>query len=228
MGKEQVRMRWGLRRPLAEKSWQLEDHLGRAQGLSPQEAGRALAVPLARCQRQGSSRGMVQAPLPRGRPGEEALRGGEGGQGEVDRVDVHPLCRSKPSALCPPGCYPRCPKHRPIYDEELKACVTRDQCGCYIDNTHYTPGTPVPTGHICHTWYLSSRHRVLGRSAHTHRHARPFTRTHMAGGGGGPCCLCTSPRPCSAHTGSPGGVPSQPLGQRHPEAAGLSWGVGGG
>lgn len=209
MGKEQVRMRWGLRRPLAEKSWELEDHLGRAQGPCPPG-------------------GWAGPGCPRGRPGKEGLRGGEGRQGEVDGVDVHPLRRSKPSALCPPGCYPRCPKLRPIYDEELKACVTRDQCGCYIDNTHYSPGTSVPAGHICHAWYLSSRHRGPGRSAHTHRHARPLTRTHTAGGRRGPCCLCTSPRPCSAHTGSPGGVPSRPLRQRHPEAAGLSWGVGGG
>ncbi|XP_045021817.1 mucin-2 [Bubalus bubalis] len=59
------------------------------------------------------------------------------------------------------GCYPRCPKHRPIYDEELKACVTRDQCGCYIDNTHYTPGTPVPTGHICHTCMCTKSSKVV-------------------------------------------------------------------
>ena len=124
---------------------------------------------------------MVQAPLPRGRPGEEGLRGGEGRQGEVDGVDVHPLRRSKPSALCPPGCYPRCPKLRPIYDEELKACVTRDQCGCYIDNTHYSPGTSVPAGHICHAWYLSSRHRGPGEvGAHTQT-CTP-TNTHAHGG----------------------------------------------
>ncbi|XP_017898256.1 PREDICTED: mucin-2-like [Capra hircus] len=76
------------------------------------------------------------------------------------------------------GCYPRCPKHSPIYDEELKACVTRDKCGCYVGNTHYAPGTPVPTGQACHA--------------------------------------------------CPGGVLSRPLGQRRPEASGLSWGVGGG
>lgn len=150
------------------------------------------------------------------------------GAGRAGVVGVDPPCPPEPSALCPPGCYPRCPKHSPIYDEELKACVTRDKCGCYVGNTHYAPGTPVPTGQACHAWYLSSRHRGPGRPAHTHRHARASTRTHTVGGEGGPCCLCTSPRPCSAHTGSPGGVLSRPLGQRRPEASGLSWGVGGG
>lgn len=104
----------------------------------------------------------------------------------MDAVGVDPPCPSEPSALCPPGCYPRCPKHRPIYDEELKACVTRDKCGCYVGNTHYAPGTPVPTGQICHAWYLSSRHRGPGRPARTHRHAHASTRTHTAGGEGWP------------------------------------------
>ncbi|KAF4010045.1 hypothetical protein G4228_001257 [Cervus hanglu yarkandensis] len=59
------------------------------------------------------------------------------------------------------GCYPRCPKHSPIYDEELKACVTRDQCGCYINNTRYTPGTSVPTGHICHSCMCTDSSTVV-------------------------------------------------------------------
>uniref|UniRef100_A0A4W2DMF2 Mucin 2, oligomeric mucus/gel-forming n=1 Tax=Bos indicus x Bos taurus TaxID=30522 RepID=A0A4W2DMF2_BOBOX len=61
------------------------------------------------------------------------------------------------------GCYPRCPKLRPIYDEELKACVTRDQCGCYIDNTHYSPGTSVPAGHICHACVCTKSSKVVCR-----------------------------------------------------------------
>ncbi|KAB0401065.1 hypothetical protein E2I00_019528, partial [Balaenoptera physalus] len=56
-----------------------------------------------------------------------------------------------------PRCYPRCPKESPIYNEDLKKCVTRDQCGCYIGDIHYPPGTSVPTEQICHSWYLSSR-----------------------------------------------------------------------
>nr|CAI9704871.1 unnamed protein product [Rangifer tarandus platyrhynchus] len=59
------------------------------------------------------------------------------------------------------GCYPRCPRHSPIYDEELKACVTRDQCGCYINNTRYTPGTSVPTGHICHSCMCTDSSTVV-------------------------------------------------------------------
>nr|6TM2_C Chain C, Mucin-2 [Homo sapiens]6TM2_D Chain D, Mucin-2 [Homo sapiens] len=35
------------------------------------------------------------------------------------------------------GCYPRCPKDRPIYEEDLKKCVTADKCGCYVEDTHY-------------------------------------------------------------------------------------------
>lgn len=132
--------------------------------------------------------GWSRPPFSEGVLEKRTSRGGEGGQGEVDGVDVGPPCRSKPSTLCSPGCYPRCPKHSPIYDEELKACVTRDQCGCYINNTRYTPGTSVPTGHICHSWYLSSRLRGPGRLARTHT----CMRIHAPGEGrGGPCCLCT-------------------------------------
>ncbi|KAI4530278.1 hypothetical protein MG293_020134 [Ovis ammon polii] len=61
------------------------------------------------------------------------------------------------------GCYPRCPKHSPIYDEELKACVTRDKCGCYVGNTHYAPGTPVPTGQTCHSCVCTDSSEVVCR-----------------------------------------------------------------
>lgn len=47
------------------------------------------------------------------------------------------------------GCYPRCPEDRPIYDEDLKKCVTGDKCGCYIEDTRYPPGGSVPTDEIC-------------------------------------------------------------------------------
>ncbi|EDL18120.1 mCG142255, isoform CRA_a [Mus musculus] len=46
-------------------------------------------------------------------------------------------------------CYPRCPEDRPIYDEDLKKCVTGDKCGCYIEDTRYPPGGSVPTDEIC-------------------------------------------------------------------------------
>lgn len=73
---------------------------------------------------------------------------------------------SQPHALCPPGCYPRCPKDRPIYDEDGKKCVTADKCGCYIEDTHYPPGVSVPTEEICKSWYLSPRGRGPGGAAH--------------------------------------------------------------
>uniref|UniRef100_A0A8C9PV60 Mucin-2 n=1 Tax=Spermophilus dauricus TaxID=99837 RepID=A0A8C9PV60_SPEDA len=47
------------------------------------------------------------------------------------------------------GCYPRCPTDRPIYDEDLKKCVTGDKCGCYVGDTRYPPGAQVPTKDIC-------------------------------------------------------------------------------
>ncbi|XP_068049995.1 mucin-2 [Anomalospiza imberbis] len=48
------------------------------------------------------------------------------------------------------GCYPRCPKDKPIYNEETKQCVTEDQCGCYLeDGTHVPPGQEVPTKENC-------------------------------------------------------------------------------
>ncbi|XP_050830873.1 mucin-2 [Serinus canaria] len=48
------------------------------------------------------------------------------------------------------GCYPRCPKDKPIYNEETKQCVTEDQCGCYLeDGTHVPPGEEVLTKENC-------------------------------------------------------------------------------
>ena len=73
-----------------------------------------------------------------------------------------PPWRSKPCALCLPGCYPRCPKDRPIYDEDRKKCVTADQCGCYVEDTHYPPGASVPSDEDCQSWYLSSPCREPG------------------------------------------------------------------
>nr|XP_023510581.1 mucin-2 [Equus caballus] len=59
------------------------------------------------------------------------------------------------------GCYPRCPKHRPIYDEDLKKCVRRDQCGCYIEDTRYPPGASVPTDDICQSCMCSKSSKVI-------------------------------------------------------------------
>ncbi|XP_070344624.1 mucin-2-like isoform X1 [Equus asinus] len=59
------------------------------------------------------------------------------------------------------GCYPRCPKHRPIYDEDLKKCVRRDECGCYIEDTHYLPGASVPTDDICQSCMCTDSSQVI-------------------------------------------------------------------
>lgn len=87
-----------------------------------------------------------------------------------------PPQRSKPRALCPSGCYPQCPKGRPIYDEDLKQCVRADKCGCYVGDTRYPPGGSVPTDKDCQSWYLSSRAGPGG--GQTHVYARAHTRTH--------------------------------------------------
>ncbi|XP_017664934.1 PREDICTED: mucin-2 [Lepidothrix coronata] len=47
------------------------------------------------------------------------------------------------------GCYPRCPKDKPIYNEETKECVPEDQCWCYIDGIQVPPGHEIPTEENC-------------------------------------------------------------------------------
>ncbi|XP_049676656.1 mucin-2 isoform X2 [Accipiter gentilis] len=47
------------------------------------------------------------------------------------------------------GCYPRCPKDKPVYNEETKECVPEDQCWCYINGTHVPPGSEIPTEENC-------------------------------------------------------------------------------
>ncbi|KAK2536635.1 hypothetical protein Q9233_003050 [Columba guinea] len=47
------------------------------------------------------------------------------------------------------GCYPRCPKDKPVYNEETKECVPEDQCGCYFNGTHVPTWTEVPTEETC-------------------------------------------------------------------------------
>ncbi|XP_072288263.1 mucin-2-like, partial [Pyxicephalus adspersus] len=49
------------------------------------------------------------------------------------------------------GCYPTCPEDRPIFDESKKICVTPEECGCYINKTHYENGEIVPSYKNCHT-----------------------------------------------------------------------------
>ncbi|XP_006893416.1 PREDICTED: mucin-2-like [Elephantulus edwardii] len=59
------------------------------------------------------------------------------------------------------GCYPRCPKDRPIYDEELKKCVTGDQCGCYIEDNHFRPGETVPSEDICQSCVCTNTSEII-------------------------------------------------------------------
>ncbi|XP_032975634.1 mucin-2 [Rhinolophus ferrumequinum] len=47
------------------------------------------------------------------------------------------------------GCYPRCPADRPIYNEDLKKCVTSNECGCYHEGILYPPGASVPPRNEC-------------------------------------------------------------------------------
>ncbi|KAB1251549.1 Mucin-2 [Camelus dromedarius] len=51
---------------------------------------------------------------------------------------------------CATRLLPRCPKNRPIYDEDLKKCVRGDECGCYIEDTRYDRECP------CHGEALQS------------------------------------------------------------------------
>ncbi|XP_035317018.1 mucin-2 isoform X1 [Cricetulus griseus] len=59
------------------------------------------------------------------------------------------------------GCYPRCPKDRPIYDEDQKRCVTEDKCGCYIGDTHYPPNSSVPTEEICKSCICTNTSEIM-------------------------------------------------------------------
>ncbi|XP_040320141.1 mucin-2 [Herpailurus yagouaroundi] len=61
------------------------------------------------------------------------------------------------------GCYPRCPKDRPIYDEDKKKCVTADQCGCYVEDTRYPPGASVPSDKDCQSCMCTNSSEVVCR-----------------------------------------------------------------
>uniref|UniRef100_A0A8C4YCS7 Mucin 2, oligomeric mucus/gel-forming n=1 Tax=Gopherus evgoodei TaxID=1825980 RepID=A0A8C4YCS7_9SAUR len=47
------------------------------------------------------------------------------------------------------GCYPRCPKEKPIFDEDFKECVTEVECGCIVNGIRYETGSRVPTEDDC-------------------------------------------------------------------------------
>ncbi|XP_044125176.1 LOW QUALITY PROTEIN: mucin-2-like [Bufo gargarizans] len=58
------------------------------------------------------------------------------------------------------GCYPSCPQDRPIFDESNRICVTKEDCGCYINNTHYDKDNPVPTTIPCTSCVCTSESKV--------------------------------------------------------------------
>uniref|UniRef100_A0A8D0TL85 Mucin-2 n=1 Tax=Sus scrofa TaxID=9823 RepID=A0A8D0TL85_PIG len=59
------------------------------------------------------------------------------------------------------GCYPRCPKNRPIFDEDRKKCVPADKCGCYLEDIHYPPGASVPPEHDCQACLCTASSQVV-------------------------------------------------------------------
>ncbi|XP_044125177.1 mucin-2-like [Bufo gargarizans] len=58
------------------------------------------------------------------------------------------------------GCYPTCPKDKPIFDEANKKCVTKEQCGCYVNEVHYKSGIEVPHYMNCHKCVCSSNGNI--------------------------------------------------------------------
>ncbi|XP_040264809.1 mucin-5AC-like [Bufo bufo] len=48
------------------------------------------------------------------------------------------------------GCYPKCPKERPFFDEDIMKCVAQANCGCYDDDgKRYSVGDMVPSYKNC-------------------------------------------------------------------------------
>ncbi|KAM8939219.1 mucin-2 [Pelodytes ibericus] len=58
------------------------------------------------------------------------------------------------------GCYPTCPPEKPIYDESKKICVTKEECGCYVNDSHYEIGENVPSDENCHSCECTSNGTV--------------------------------------------------------------------
>ncbi|XP_075692869.1 mucin-2-like [Rhinoderma darwinii] len=58
------------------------------------------------------------------------------------------------------GCYPTCPKDKPIFDEANKKCVTKEECGCYYNDVHYKSGAEVPHYMKCHKCVCSSNENI--------------------------------------------------------------------
>lgn len=51
------------------------------------------------------------------------------------------------------GCYPKCPKDKPIFDEQNQVCVKECIPTCYVNGIEYKPQENIPTDKSCHEWY---------------------------------------------------------------------------
>uniref|UniRef100_A0A669BBI9 VWFD domain-containing protein n=1 Tax=Oreochromis niloticus TaxID=8128 RepID=A0A669BBI9_ORENI len=60
------------------------------------------------------------------------------------------------------GCYPRCPKEKPYYDENTGDCTTLRNCSCYFNDTNVRPGQVVKINSFeCETTLLSTTTPVI-------------------------------------------------------------------
>ncbi|MEE6498620.1 hypothetical protein FKM82_003189 [Ascaphus truei] len=58
------------------------------------------------------------------------------------------------------GCYPKCPKDRPFFDEDIMQCVAQAQCGCYDDDgKRYNLGEMVPSYRNCESCICTKKGR---------------------------------------------------------------------
>ncbi|KAG8438110.1 hypothetical protein GDO86_008702 [Hymenochirus boettgeri] len=67
-------------------------------------------------------------------------------------------CMNKLPAL--EGCYPKCPKDRPLFDEDVMKCVAQTNCGCYDDDgKRYSVGDMVPSFKNCESCICTKKGR---------------------------------------------------------------------
>ncbi|XP_044125163.1 mucin-5AC-like [Bufo gargarizans] len=58
------------------------------------------------------------------------------------------------------GCYPKCPKERPFFDEDIMKCVAQANCGCYDDDgKRYSVGDMVPSYKNCESCICTKKGR---------------------------------------------------------------------
>ncbi|XP_072277629.1 mucin-5B-like [Pyxicephalus adspersus] len=58
------------------------------------------------------------------------------------------------------GCYPKCPKERPFFDEDIMKCVAQANCGCYDDDDkRYNVGDMVPSYKNCESCICTKKGR---------------------------------------------------------------------